>query len=193
MTCAVRLDRSVPDRRSRPGPTERLAFREMTADDLELMADLLGDPEVMAFYAHPKDRAEALDWIGWNQRLYRERGFGLWVIEIREGGAFVGDCGLTPQDVDGNTEIEVGYHVRRSLQGRGYATEAAAAARDYARDVLRLDRLVAIIHPANVASQRVAEKIGLALEQELDRHGKRRRIYAGRISEKGGPGNARPV
>jgi RimJ/RimL family protein N-acetyltransferase len=165
----------------------------MTADDLELMADLLGDPEVMAFYAHPKDRAEALDWIGWNQRLYRERGFGLWVIEIREGGAFVGDCGLTPQDVGGITEIEVGYHVRRSLQGRGYATEAAAAARDYARDVLRLDRLVAIIHPANVASQRVAEKIGLALEQELDRHGKRRRIYAGRISEKGGPSNARPV
>ena len=112
------------------------------------------------------------------------------MIEIRDGGAFVGDCGLTPQDVDGTIEIEVGYHVRRSLQGRGYATEAAAAARDYARDVLRLDRLVAIIHPANVATQRVAEKIGLALEQELDRHGKRRRIYAGRISENGGPGNA---
>ena len=114
----------------------------MTADDVELMADLLGDPEVMAFYAHPKDRAEALDWIGWNQRLYRERGFGLWVIEIREGGAFVGDCGITPQDVDGTIEIEVGYHVRRSL---------------------------------------------------LDHHGKCRRIYGGHISEKGGPGNARPV
>jgi RimJ/RimL family protein N-acetyltransferase len=183
MNSAVRLDRFVPDSLSRPGPTERLAFREMTVDDVELMADLLGDPEVMAFYAHPKDRAEALDWIRWNQRLYRERGFGLWLIELRETGAFVGDCGLTPQEVDGTTEIEVGYHVRRSLQGRGYATEAAAAARTYARDVLRLDRLVAIIHPANVASQRVAEKIGLALEKELDRHGDRQRIYAGRISQ----------
>jgi RimJ/RimL family protein N-acetyltransferase len=165
-----------------PGPTERLAFREMTENDLEAMADLLGDPEVMAFYAHPKDRAEALDWIRWNQRLYRERGFGLWLIELSETGEFVGDTGLTPQEVDGITEIEVGYHVRRSLQRRGYATEAAAGSRDYARDVLGLDRLVAIIHPDNRASQRVAEKIGLALEKEVDRHGKRMRIYAGRIS-----------
>jgi RimJ/RimL family protein N-acetyltransferase len=169
-------------RMSRPGPTERLTFREMTDSDLDVMADLLGDPEVMAFYAHPKDRAEALDWIRWNQRLYRERGFGLWVIEIRETGAFVGDCGLTPQEVDGTTEIEVGYHVRRSLQRRGYATEAAAATRDWARDVLGHERLIAIIHPSNVASQRVAEKIGLALEKEIERHGRRRRIYSGRIS-----------
>jgi RimJ/RimL family protein N-acetyltransferase len=48
-----------------PAPTERLAFREMTMDDLDLMADLLGDPDVMTFYAHSKDRAEALDWIRW--------------------------------------------------------------------------------------------------------------------------------
>ena len=79
-------------------------------------------------------------------------------------------------------EIEVGYHVRRSLQGRGYATEAAAASRDYARDVLGLDRLIAIIDPRNTPSQRVAEKIGLTLEKEIERRGKRRRIYAGRIS-----------
>jgi RimJ/RimL family protein N-acetyltransferase len=118
-----------------------------------------------------------------DQRLYRELGFGLWLISLRETGAFVGDCGVTPQDVDGTTEIEVGYHVRRSLQGRGYATEAASAARDYARDVLRLDRLVAIIHPANMASQRVAEKIGLALDKEIHRHGSRVRIYGGRISQ----------
>lgn len=163
---------------SPPDPTERLVFREMAENDLEAMSDLLGDPDVMAFYAHPKDRAEALDWIRWNQRLYMERAFGLWVIELRETGAFVGDCGLTPQEVNGAVEIEVGYHVRRSLQGRGYGTEAAAAARDYARDVLGLSRLIAIIPPDNVASQRVAEKIGLVFEQEIDRHGRRKRVYA---------------
>lgn len=162
-----------------PAPTERLAFREMSEGDLDAMADLLGDPEVMTFYARPKDRAEALAWIAWNRRLYRERGFGLWLVELRETRAFVGDCGLTPQDVDGTVEIEVGYHVRRSLQGLGYATEAAAAVRGHARDVLGLTRLVAIIDPRNGASQRVAEKTGLALEKEIERHGKRRRIYAG--------------
>lgn len=161
-----------------PGPTERLAFREMTEADLDAMADLLGDPEVMAFYDHPRDRAEALAWIAWNQRLYGERGFGLWLVELRQNGTFVGDCGLTPQDVGGATEIEVGYHVRRALQGRGYATEAAGAVRDHARDVLGLERLVAIIHPGNTASQRVAEKTGLALEKEFERHGRRQRLYA---------------
>jgi RimJ/RimL family protein N-acetyltransferase len=161
-----------------PEPTERLVFREMTENDLDAMADLLGDPEVMAFYSRPKDRTEALEWILWNRRLYEERGFGLWVLELRATGAFVGDCGLTPQEVNGAIEIEVGYHVRRSLQGRGYGTEAASAARDYARDVLGLPRLIAIIHPDNVASQRVAEKIGLAFEQDIERHGRRKRVYA---------------
>jgi RimJ/RimL family protein N-acetyltransferase len=149
-----------------PDPTARLTFREMTVDDLDPMAALLGDPLVMAYYARPKDRAEALAWIEWNQRLYAERGFGLWIVEERETGRFVGDCGLTPQEVDGVTEIEVGYHVVTALQRRGYATEAAAACRDYARDILELDRLIALIHRDNRPSQRVAEKIGLHFERE---------------------------
>jgi len=95
---------------------------------------------------------------------------GSGLIELRETGEFVGDCGLTPQEVEGVTEIEVGYHVRRPLQRRGYATEAAAASRDFARAELGLSRLIAIIHPENVASQRVAEHIGLTLEKEVDRH-----------------------
>jgi len=162
-----------------PSPTVRLAFRELTADDLDDMAMLLGDPEVMAYYAQPKSRAEALGWIEWNRRLYRDRGFGLWRIELRDGGEFVGDCGLTIQEVDGLVEIEVGYHVRRALQGRGYATEAAASCRDYARDSLGLRRLIALIDPANRASQRVAEKIGLSLERETVRaSGKTLRVYA---------------
>jgi RimJ/RimL family protein N-acetyltransferase len=151
----------------------------MTPDDLDSMAMLLGDPEVMTYYDHPKSRAEALAWIEWNQRLYAERGFGLWVLELNEAGAFVGDCGLTPQEVEGIVEIEVGYHVRRALQGRGYGTEAAAACRDYARDTLRLDRLIALIDPGNRASQRVAEKIGLTYERDSTRaSGKVRRVYA---------------
>ena len=58
------------------------------------------------------------------------------------------------------------------------ATEAASAARDYARDVLGVPRLIAIIHPENVASHRVAEKIGLAYEQDIERHGRPKRVYA---------------
>jgi RimJ/RimL family protein N-acetyltransferase len=151
----------------------------MTPADLDPMAQLLGDPEVMTYYAHPKDRAEALEWIEWNQGLYRERGFGLWIIELREDASFVGDCGLTPQEVDGVVEIEVGYHVRRALQGHGYATEAAAACRDHAREVLGLRRLIALIDPGNRPSQRVAAKVGLTLEGETVRpSGKVLQVYA---------------
>ena len=88
---------------------------------------------------------------------------------------------LTPQQVDGVTEIEVGYHLRTGLQGRGLATEAASACRDHARDVLGLERLIAIIDPRNRPSQRVAEKLGLVVERESDNHGRwssPRRIYA---------------
>ena len=148
-----------------PAPTPRLAFRLMAADDLDDMAALLGDPAVMRHYPSPKTRAEALAWIEWNQRLYREHGYGLWVVTVRDSGEFVGDCGITPQEIEGVVELEVGYHVRADLQGQGYATEAAAACRDYARDIVGAQRLIAIIRPDNRPSQRVAEKIGLPFER----------------------------
>lgn len=154
-----------------PPESSRLTFREMTPADLDDMAALLGDPEIMTYYPRPKTRPEAGQWIDWNRRLYRTRGYGLWVI--RDEAGFAGDCGLTPQIVDGVTELEVGYHVRTAVQGRGYATEAAAACRDYARTVLRAGRLIAIIHPDNRPSRRVAEKIGLRPEKRALVHGGR--------------------
>ena len=162
-----------------PAPTRRLAFGQMTGDDLDDIAALLGDPGVMRYYPRPKDRDEALAWIEWNQRLYRQEGFGLWLVTLRATGEFVGDCGLTPQEIEGTIDIEVGYHVRADLQGHGYATEAVAACRDYARDVLSAKRLIALPHQDNTPSQRVAEKIGLSRERDaISRSGQPIRIYA---------------
>jgi RimJ/RimL family protein N-acetyltransferase len=137
----------------------------MADGDLDDVAALVADEDVMRFYPRPMTRGEALNWIIRNQRRYRDHGFGLWTIIERGSGQFVGDCGLSLQPVDGTDELEVGYHVRTSMQGKGYATEAAAASRDYARDVLGASRLIAIINPLNVPSQRVAVKIGLHAEK----------------------------
>jgi RimJ/RimL family protein N-acetyltransferase len=145
--------------------TARLTLREMTDADLDDMAALLGDEEVMRYYPRPKTRSEAQDWITRNRRRYCDHGFGLWIMNRRDNGEFVGDCGLTYQHVDGVDELEVGYHVRTDMQGNGYATEAAAASRDFARDVLGASRLIAIINPQNLPSQRVAAKIGLKIEK----------------------------
>ena len=149
--------------------TERLRLRPMRHDDLDDMAALLGDPAVMTYYPRPKDRDEAKAWIDWTIDSYARHGHGLWVVESRATGEFYGDCGLTVQHVDGVDELEVGYHVRPSLQGRGIATEAARASLDFAADHLGAERVVAIIHPDNVASQRVAEKVGLAREKVVVR------------------------
>ncbi|MGW4945134.1 GNAT family N-acetyltransferase [Actinoplanes sp. NPDC004185] len=162
-----------------PEATDRLEFHPMTSGDLDDVAALLGDPVVMRYYPRIRDRDGARDWIAWTRRLYETVGFGLWVVRLRATGEFVGDCGLTPQEIDGVTDVEVGYHVRAELQGHGYATEAAAACHAYARDVLGVKRLIAIIHPDNVPSQRVAEKIGLAFERDtLSRDGDPVRVYA---------------
>jgi RimJ/RimL family protein N-acetyltransferase len=161
--------------------TPRLVLCEMTTADLDDVAALLGDEEVMRYYPRPKTREEAQAWIDWNQRLYREHGFGLWAMVLRATGEFAGDCGLTPQRVDSTNEIEIGYHVRAGLQGNGYATEAAAACRDFARDTLGLHRLIAIINPANVASQKVAEKIGLHPEKHAHVFSRQQIIYAASI------------
>jgi RimJ/RimL family protein N-acetyltransferase len=151
-----------------PAPTTRLRFREMSQADLDDMADLLGDPKVMEFYTAPKSRDDAARWIAWNQDNYATHGFGLWIIETH-AGQFVGDCGLTWQDVNGVPMLEVGYHVRTALQGQGYATEAATACRDFARTELDAAELVAIIHPDNTASEKVAQKLGMT--RRADDHG----------------------
>jgi RimJ/RimL family protein N-acetyltransferase len=144
--------------------SDRLTFRNLTDADLDDVAAMLADSDVMAYYPRPKNREEAQGWIDWNKRNYLDHGHGLWIIETA-AGEFVGDCGLTWQAVNGRTELEVGYHVRAKVQGRGYATEAASACLDFARNVLGASHLVAIIHPDNRASRRVAEKIGLEFEE----------------------------
>lgn len=159
-----------------PEPTARLRFREMEEADLDAMAELLGDPEVMRHYPAPKMRDEALDWIRWSRRNYAEHGYGLWVIETHDG-EFVGDCGLTRQPLDGGQVLEVGYHVVRRHWSRGYATEAARACVELGlREVG--EPVHAIVVPTNAASMRVAEKAGLVRRRDAVVHGREAVVFA---------------
>jgi RimJ/RimL family protein N-acetyltransferase len=161
--------------------TERLTLRELTDADLDELAALLGDEQVMTHYPRPKTRTEAQRWIDWNKSLYAEHGFGLWAVSLTATGEFVGDCGLTIQHVDGVDEVEIGYHVRTAFQGRGYATEAARACRDLARDRFGVRRLIAIIAPGNLPSQSVAGNLGLTLEKRTVAHGAEQLIFAAEL------------
>ncbi len=143
--------------------TERLVLREERESDLAALFAIVGDAETMAYYPRPFTREETLSWIRRNRRRYRERGYGLWVIELKDAGEVIGQCGLTPQVVEGREEIEVGWQVHRAHWNRGYATEAGRAARDFAFTSCGLDHLVSLVRPINGASAAVARKLGMTV------------------------------
>jgi ribosomal-protein-alanine N-acetyltransferase len=139
--------------------TERLLLREFVPEDLELLAPIFADAEMMRFYPAPFTRERSAGWIAWAMALYAERGHGLWAMVRRDDNLFLGDCGLVPQQIEGAELLEIGYHVRRDQWGRGYAPEAAAACRDYAFGHLGVARVCSIVDPLNLASRRVAERV----------------------------------
>ena len=133
----------------------------------------------MQHYPSPFDLDMSRGWIEWNLRNYSEHGFGLWAVIHKENACLIGDCGLTIQQVDGVGELEIGYHIMRSYWGQGLATEGAIACRDYAFDDLRRQRVISWMQPGNLASRRIAEKVGMRLENEaMDSHGRVAVVYS---------------
>jgi ribosomal-protein-alanine N-acetyltransferase len=164
--------------------TERLLIRPLTVEDLEALHTVFSDPQVMR---HVPGGARDSD--GTRARLQslidhqRENGFSKWAVVERESGAVIGDCGL--QYLDGGPDIEIGFHIVRSRWGRGYATEAARACLIWAR-VERPERIVAIVDPANVASVRVLEKLGLQPEGTAAHFGREWHLYVDAIARADG-------
>lgn len=158
--------------------TERLILRALTLNDVNDLFKIFSDPEAMQFYPKAFDRQMTQIWIERNIHRYTQHGFGLWALLLKENRDLIGDCGLVLQEVDGVEEAEIGYHVRRDLWGRGLATEAAQACRDYGFSQLGFDKLISLINPANIASRRVAEKNGMRLIKEVEWREKPTCVYA---------------
>lgn len=140
--------------------TDRLGLRELyRTSDLAALAEVFADPYARQFYPHHAQEEKLRRWIEWSQRNYRELGFGLWALEMRACGQFIGDAGLTLQSVEGRRMLEIGYHIHASRRGLGLATEAARACLRWAFHNTKHDTVCSIVHPENAASIRVAEKV----------------------------------
>jgi RimJ/RimL family protein N-acetyltransferase len=147
-----------------PPETERLALRELRESDLDFVASMLADPEVMRYYPRCQTRDEACEWIARQRRRYAEDGHALWLVSEKRGGEPVGQVGLVRQWVDGVPEDEIGYLIARAHWRRGFAFEAAAATRDHSFGALGRRRVISLIRPENLPSRGVARKLGMAVE-----------------------------
>lgn len=158
--------------------TERMMLRELVPEDVDDLMLIFSDPEAMRYYPSTKSREEAERWIRWVTGSYEQNGFGLWACVLKETGELCGQCGLMPQEVEGRREVEVGYLFVREFWGRGLATEAARASRDSGFEQLGRRRLVSLINPQNIPSRRVAERIGMGLEKEIEWRGRSTCVYS---------------
>lgn len=145
--------------------SDRLQFRKIAADDLDFIAEMVCDPEVMRFYPHVMDRSEAEAWLRRVIERQDRDGHSFWHVSDRGSGEPVGQVGLLLQEVDGTVESEIGYMLRRPCWRKGYAHEAACAVRDYAFNVLGKERVISLVRPVNIPSQRVALSYGAKPEK----------------------------
>lgn len=141
--------------------TERLILREMNCDDIDALRQILGDKETMYAYEHAFDEKEITEWLNNQLRRYREDGFGLWAVVLRTENKMIGQCGLTFQEIPDGRVLEVGYLFNKNYWHKGYASEAAAACRDYAFNTLKAEKVYSIIRDNNFASQKVARRTGM--------------------------------
>jgi RimJ/RimL family protein N-acetyltransferase len=143
----------------------RPQLRQFRESDLDALAAMVGDAQQMTFYPRAKTLVEALTWLRRNRSLYQEHGFGFWLIELLPRRSFAGYCGIRPLELDGVSEIEMGWHVHKRFWRQGVATQAATSVVDAAVGRFAISRLVALVHPEHVASRRVAESIGMRQER----------------------------
>jgi RimJ/RimL family protein N-acetyltransferase len=141
--------------------TPRLVLRGWRAEDFGPYAAMLAEAETarfITFAGKPYNARQAWSEMAFLVGHWHLRGYGMFVVEERATGAFVGRVG--PLEPDGWPGLEIAWGLARSATGKGYATEAASAAIDWAFRALRVERVVSVIHPQNVASQKVAARLG---------------------------------
>jgi len=158
--------------------TDRLLLRPFRKSDIDDYAALHADPEVLRYLgggAEPWDRGRSWRHMAFLIGHWQLQGAGIWAVEHRETGSFIGMIGFA--EPAGWPGFELSWKLARLWWGHGFATEGARAALDYAFTVLRKDRVISLIHPENRASIRVAERLGQTLQGRVEHSGREMLCY----------------
>jgi [ribosomal protein S5]-alanine N-acetyltransferase len=161
--------------------TPRLVLRRLSVDDAAFIVELLNDSAWLRFIGDKGVRTEddARDYIVKGPlAMYERHGFGLWLVELKEGRVPIGMCGLIKRD--SLEDVDIGFAFLPAFRGQGIGHEAAAAVVAHGRNAFGLQRIVAITSPDNVKSATLLEKLGMRLEKtvKLDHHDDEVRFYA---------------
>jgi RimJ/RimL family protein N-acetyltransferase len=148
-------------------------LRQLEIGDKYLLSKVLSDPESMQYYPHPFSEEKVENWIQWNMDNYKKYKHGLWAVILKEGEIFIGDCGLTMQNIENEVVPEIGFHINKEYWNKGYATEAAFACKEYAFNVLDYPRIFSYTTLRNIPSQKVAEKIGMKKYKLFEKNGEK--------------------
>ena len=140
--------------------TKRLFLRNMANSDFDALYKVLSDSDIMQHYPYTFDEKRVRGWIDKNIERYKIFGFGLWAVCLKETGEMIGDCGLTMQLINGQIKPEIGYHIRKDCQMRGYAKEAATAVRDWAFKNTPFNIIYSYMKKSNTASCKTAMSWG---------------------------------
>jgi len=160
--------------------TARLTTRWLQAQDAALWSGFFDYTQRIRFlpdFGFDTTIEKAQHMIGFQLKRYSEQRYGLQALIHRQTGEFVGLCGLLLQEIDGVKELEIGYHLLKTCEGCGYATEAAQAFKDYARLNNLADSVVSVVDVENHRSARVAQRNGMHAERETTLDGDRVVIY----------------
>lgn len=141
--------------------TKRLLLRQMEQPDFEDLCKILQDKDVMYAYGGAFSNEETQEWLDKQLIRYKQDGFGLNAVILKETGLMIGQCGLTIQEIPGKKVIETGYLFQKKYWHKGYATEAAKACNEYAFNILGLKEVYSIIRDNNIPSQNVAKRNGM--------------------------------
>lgn len=149
--------------------TEHLFLRELNLNDKDGLAAILCDPESMEYYPNPFSMEQTVNWIKWNINNYKKYKHGLWAVILKGENIFLGDCGITIQEIEGEEIPELGYHIKKEYWNKGYATEAAKACIEYAINTLELEKIYSYTKSDNLPSIRVAEKVGMQFVKQFEK------------------------
>lgn len=150
--------------------TTRLTLHRLTEADRPDLCEILQDADTMYAYEHAFSDQEVDDWLNRQLARYAKDGFALWAVRRKEDGAFVGQIGITMQDLGDKMVPEIGYLLKRKYWHMGYATEATLGCRDYAFRTLGMGEIYSIIRENNAPSRAVAERGGMTVVGSLVKH-----------------------